>query len=232
MILYSFKFSNIFTSLSQVPKQLTFVFLLKLFYTFPSSLYQSQLQETFRIRFQELIKKKKKQLCMSVYFKDKFVKKQEHFRMGKLSSVCTTPNVLANLVLTVTSNGAFTVPSWKQGQIYTALQTKWFCKQTLSWKLYETVKPEDLGAPCKYLTTRIFQMKRTLGQASTLLEPNLAKVAFVLANGVQSNGTRLIQILVQKPITARNTAPNTDFWKYLHNYNYTKVFISISNRKP
>ena len=36
------------------------VFLLKLFYTFPSSLYQSQLQETFRIRFQELIKKKKK----------------------------------------------------------------------------------------------------------------------------------------------------------------------------
>lgn len=103
------------------------VFLLKLFYTFPSSLYQSQLQETFRIRFQELIKKKK-QLCMSVYFKDKFVKKQEHFRMGKLSSVCTTPNVLANLVLTVASNGAFTVPPWKQVQIYAALQTKWFCK--------------------------------------------------------------------------------------------------------
>ena len=105
------------------------VFLLKLFYTFPSSLYQSQLQETYTIRFQEIIKKKKKkQLCMSVYFKDKFVKKQEHFRMGKLSSVCTTPNVLANLVLTVASNGAFTVPLWKQGQIYAALQTKWFCK--------------------------------------------------------------------------------------------------------
>lgn len=141
MILCSLKFSNIFTSLSQVPKQLTFVFLLKLFYTFPSSLYPSQLQETFRIRFQELIKKKQKQkkhqLCMSVYFKDKFVKKQEHFRMGKLSSICTTPNVLANLVLTVTSNGAFTVPPWKQGQIYIALQTKWFCKQTLHWKLYE-----------------------------------------------------------------------------------------------
>lgn len=62
------------------------------------------------------------------------MKKQEHFRMGEISSVCTTPSELANLVLTETNNGAFTASSRKRGQVYTTIQTKWFCKQTMHWK--------------------------------------------------------------------------------------------------
>lgn len=45
--------------------------------------------------------------------------------MGKISSVCTAPSVLANLVLTETNNGAFTASSHKPGP---TIQTKWFCK--------------------------------------------------------------------------------------------------------
>ena len=169
---------------------------------------------------------------MSVYFKDKFVKKQEHFRMGKLSSVCTTPNVLANLVLTVASNGAFTVPLWKQGQIYAALQTKWFCKQTVSWKLYERFKPEDLGAPCKYLTTRIFQMKQTLGQPSTLLEPNLAKLPLFWQMECSEMGLDSSKYLYTG-LSLIGTQHQTQIFGNTYITKTTqKFFISISNRKP
>lgn len=69
-----------------------------------------------------------KKRCILVYFKDKCVKKNGHFRMGKISSVCKTSSVLANLVLTVTNSGTFTASPRKLGQVFITIQTKWFCK--------------------------------------------------------------------------------------------------------